>query len=117
MNQQAQKKEPVLDKGQISKFTAFYAKLDSDLAAAQRKIEGFLEKKQAYDEIDDWMFAQSATKEKKIEQKVEIERDLWVNVECPKTNTLNLDIGLGLWLECSFDEAKKFIPKAQELYD
>jgi hypothetical protein len=33
------------------------------------------------DEIDDWMFAQSATKEKKIEQKVEIERDLWVNVE------------------------------------
>jgi hypothetical protein len=47
MNQQAQKKEPVLDKGQISKFTAFYAKLDSDLAAAQRKIEGFLEKKQA----------------------------------------------------------------------
>jgi hypothetical protein len=47
MNQQAQKKEPVLDKGQISKFKAFYAKLDSDLAAAQRKIEGFLEKKQA----------------------------------------------------------------------
>jgi hypothetical protein len=47
MNQQAQKKEPVLDKGQISKFTAFYAKLDSDLVAAQRKIEGFLEKKQA----------------------------------------------------------------------
>jgi hypothetical protein len=47
MNQQAQKKEPVLDKGQISKFTAFYAKLDSDLAGAQRKIEGFLEKKQA----------------------------------------------------------------------
>lgn len=35
----------------------------------------------ASDEIDDWMFAQGATKEKKIEQKVEIERDLWVNVE------------------------------------
>merc|ERR1711935_991683 len=115
--QKGKPEETVLSKDEISKFKQFYDKLDNDILVASQKMNGFAEKTKAYSEIDEWMLAQSATKAKVVEQMVELGKDVYVNVECPKNDKLNLEIGLGLWVDFTFEEVKKFIPKVQDLCD
>ena len=102
---------------QIQKYQFFYDKLNDDLYKAEQKAEDLTERRNAYDEIDDWMWINQNSKEKKFQKLTEIGDDVFVKVETERTPVLNLDIGLGVYLECNFEEARKIIPKAKSLME
>ena len=107
----------VFNREQIQKYQFFYDKLNDDLYKAEQKAEDLIERRNAYDEIDDWMWINQNSKEKKFQKLTEIGDDVFVKVETERTPVLNLDIGLGVYLECNFEEARKIIPKAKSLME
>ena len=110
-------KNTVFNREQIDKYQFFYDKLKDDLYKAEQKVQDLKERHSAYDEIEDWMWITQNSKEKKFQKLTEIGEDVFVKVEADKGSKINLDIGLGVFLECSFDEARKIIPNAKSVID
>lgn len=80
---------------EITKFQKFLGRIDLDIVSADARLKSLHEKRQAYDEVEEWIMLKTSTKETKFEQLTELGQDVYVNAEYNLSDKLNLEIGLG----------------------
>ena len=80
---------------EITKFQKFLGRIDLDIVSADARLKSLQEKRQAYDEVEEWIMLKTSTKETKFEQLTELGQDVYVNAEYNLSDKLNLEIGLG----------------------
>ena len=110
------------------KYLSFSDKIERDLKKKLELLQELMNKDQSYEELKQWIELNpcsdqaqdpkkpsSKPKRTKGERLVELEKDVFIQAEYNITGYVNLELGLNLFVELTYEEALKQIPQLKEL--
>lgn len=99
----------------VEKFENFRQRLKDDLKAVLEKREDIARIYGDYDQLKGNLLLLKEAKETRIKTMVNLGCEFYMQAVVPDATRVFVDVGLGIFLEMTLDEALNFVPKRQEL--